>query len=79
MPIEYIGEYEINYSGVPLALVKGWGAYLTIYAPSSNPMHRYRVFPGRRVSVCSVFGSEAEAEAEARKVALAMLALGKHH
>jgi hypothetical protein len=68
-----LGDYEIEYSGVRLTDVDGWAAYVTIYGPSPNPMHRNSIFPAQRVAVEHVFGSEAEAEAEARKVALAMI------
>lgn len=73
MGTEIIGEYEIEYSGVHLPEHEGWGSYVTIYGPSSNPMHRNSIFPTQRVSVETVFPNEAEAEAEARKVALAMI------
>ena len=73
MQTEQLGEYEIEYSGVRMTDVAGWAAYVTIYGPSPNPMHRNSIFPSQRVAVEQVFDSEAEAEAEARKVALAMI------
>jgi hypothetical protein len=73
VPTEQLGEYEIDYSGVRLTDVEGWAAYVTIYGPSSNPMHRNPIFPAQRVAVERVFDSEAEAEAEARKAALALI------
>lgn len=73
MASETMGEYEIEYEGLPLTDVEGWAAWLTIYGPSSNPMHRNSVFPTQRVSVETVFPSQEAAEAEARKVGLAML------
>lgn len=73
MHSEQIGEYEIEYVGVRLPLCDGWGAQLTIYGPSSNPMHRNPIFPTQRVALGSVFHSEELAAAEAHKVALAML------
>ncbi len=73
MGMETIGEYEIEYTGVHLIERDGWAAYLTIYGPSANPMHRNSIFPTQRVSVESVFATQAQAEAEARRVALAML------
>lgn len=78
MSSEQIGEYEIDYSGVHLPLDEGWAAHLTIYGPSPNPMHRNSIFPAQRVAVGSVFHTEAEAEAEARKIGLAMVESGKH-
>ncbi len=73
MPTEQLGDYEIDYSGVRMTDVEGWAAYVTIYGPSPNPMHRNSIVPAQRVAVEHVFDTEAEAEAEARKAALAML------
>lgn len=73
MASETVGEYEIEYEGEELPEVGGWGAFLTIYGPSSNPMHRNSVFPTQRVSVETVFPSREEAQAEARKIALTMI------
>ena len=78
MPSEQIGDYEIDYSGVPLEVGAGWGAQLTIYGPSSNPMHQNSVFPTQRVSLETVFPDAATAEAEAHKIGLAMLEAGTH-
>ncbi|HAT31851.1 MAG TPA: hypothetical protein DCW29_13640 [Janthinobacterium sp.] len=73
MSSEQIGEYEIEYTGMRLPIGNGWAAHLAIYGPSPNPMHRNSIFPGQRVSIGAVFQDEAAAEAEAHKVALAML------
>ena len=73
MPTEQLGDYEIDYSGVRLTDVDGWAAYVTIYGPSPNPMHRNSIVPPQRVAVEHVFETEEEAEAEAHKAALAML------
>jgi hypothetical protein len=79
MPSEQIGKYEIEYAGVKLQVGdeehagKEWGAYVTIYGPSLNPMHRNIVFPQQRVSVDTVFPTEEAAETEAHKVAMTML------
>lgn len=78
MASEQIGEYEIEYSAMQLPDSEGWAAYLTIYGPSSNPMHMNNVFPNQRVSADAVFPNEAAAEAEARKVALSMLQQKPH-
>lgn len=78
MGMETIGEYEIEYSGVHLVESEGWAAYVTIYGPSPNPMHRNSIFPTQRVSVETVFTSEAQAEAEARRVAHAMVEQARH-
>ncbi len=73
MTVENVGEYEIEYLGQALPDGHGWGAYVSISGPSSNPMHLNNIFPMQHVSMDIVFESEAAAEAEARKVALAML------
>ncbi len=73
MPTEQIGEYEIEYQGVKMTDVDGWAAYVTIYGPSANPMHRNSIVPNQRVAVEKVFATEDEASGEARKAALAML------
>lgn len=73
MPYEILHEYEIEYSGVRLPDSEHWAAMLAVYGPSHNPMHRNCVFPNRRVSIDAIFTSAAEAEAEARKVAIQMI------
>ena len=73
MATEQLGEYEIDYSGVRMTDVDGWAAYVTVYGPSPNPMHRNSIMPPQRVAVEHVFTTEAEAEAEARKVAVALV------
>lgn len=73
MPSETIGEYEIEYSGVLLPDSEHWAAYVTVFAPSPNPMHRNNIFPNQRVSVEQVFANQAEAEQEAYKVATGMI------
>lgn len=73
MRYELIGEYEIEYAGVRLLEVEGWAAYVAIYGPSRNPMHRNSVFPHQRVAVETIFPSEQAAEEQARKIALSLL------
>ena len=73
MTTESVGEYEIEYSGMRLDDVDGWAAWVTIYGPSPNPMHRNSIVPAQRVAVEQVFGTEDEAEQAAHQVALAML------
>jgi hypothetical protein len=73
VPTEKRGDYEIEYSGEKLTDVDGWGAYVTVYGPSTNPMHRNSIVPTHRVAVDQVFETEAEAAAEARKAALELL------
>lgn len=73
VPTEQSGEYEIEYAGVKLDDVDGWAAFVTIYGPSANPMHRNAIVAPQRVALEHVFASEAEAEAEALRAAHAML------
>ena len=78
MPYEQIDEYEIEFSGMPLPFDDGWTAHLAIYGDSPNPMHRNCFFPAQRVSVATVFPTMAEAEVEARNVALSMFEPSMH-
>jgi hypothetical protein len=73
MASETIGEFEIEYEGVHLPEKEGWGAYVTVYGPSPNPMHRNSIFPTQHVSVETVFPTREAAEAEAHRVALTLL------
>ena len=73
MPTEELEDYEIEYSAVRMTDVEGWAAWVTIYGPSPNPMHRNSIVPAQRVAVEHVFATEAQAEAEARKAAVAMV------
>jgi hypothetical protein len=80
MPSEKMGAYEVEYSAVQLADDRGWVAHVAVYGHSSNPMHRNCVFPDQRVSLDAIFPNKAEAEAEARRAALAMLdSSASHH
>ena len=73
MPTETHGDYEIDYQGQYLADVDAWAAFITVYGPSDNPMHRNIVIAAQRVSVEQVYASEDEAAAEALRVARTML------
>ena len=73
MPTEQIGDYEIEYAGERLEDVDGWAAWVTVYGPSTNPMHRNALVPRQRVALEQVFASETEAEAAAHAAALTML------
>lgn len=73
MPYEIVGEYEIEYSGVQLADGEGWAAYVTVYGPSPNPMHRIPLFPHHRVAVDTIFPTERAAEEEALQIARSLL------
>jgi hypothetical protein len=79
MAIEQIGNYEVEYSGVQLADADGWAAWVEIFGPSHNPMHRASVFPSQRVAVETSFHTREEAEREARQIAVGMIEQGRHH
>ena len=74
MPIEQVGDYEIEYAGVKLPSDNDdWAAMIAIFGPSTNPMHRNAIFPSQRVLIDTVFHDEKSAEQEARKTAVEML------
>lgn len=77
MKSEIIGDYEIQYSGIPVPDTDNWTATLAIYAPSTNPMHRNNIFPSQRVAVDSIFPTEQEAEAAARAFGISMIEKGR--
>jgi hypothetical protein len=73
MPIKTIDGYEIDYTAEPLEGCGDWGAYVAIFMPSDNPMHMNNIYPKRRVAADLTLSSEAQAEQEAGKAALAIL------
>ena len=73
MATESVGDYEIDYSGMRLEDVDGWAAWVTIYGPSPNPMHRNSVVPAQRVALEQVFDNEEQAQQAAHEAALHML------
>jgi hypothetical protein len=73
MATEQIGDYEIEYTGVHVPESDGWGAWVEIFGPSPNPMHRKPVFPSQQVAVETSFATEQEAEQAARKIAVDMV------
>lgn len=73
MPIKTIDGYEVDYTAEPLEGCGEWGAYVAIFTPSDNPMHMNNICPKRRVAADITLASEAQAEQEAEKAALAIL------
>lgn len=73
MATEQIGDYEIDYTGVHVPESSGWAAWIEIFGPSANPMHRQAVVPLQHVAVETSFATEQEAEQAARQVALDMV------
>ena len=76
MATEQIGDYEIEYTGVHIPETEGWAAWVEVFGPSPNPMHRQPVIPSQRVAVETSFGSQQEAEQEALRIALEMVEHG---
>lgn len=73
MATEQIGDYEIEYTGVHVPESGGWAAWVEIFGPSPNPMHRQPVLPSQRVAIETSFASEQEAEQAARQFAVDMV------
>lgn len=73
MPVKNIEGYEVEFTGEPLEGTGQWGAYVSILAPSANPMHMTSVCPKRRVSADLTLPDQHAAEAEAERAAEAML------
>jgi hypothetical protein len=73
MATEQIGDYEIEYTGLHVPESDGWAAWVGIFGPSPNPMHRQAVFPSQHVAVETSFATEQEAEQAARQVAVDMV------
>ena len=74
MPEKSVDGYEIEYTAEPLEGCDQWGAYVAIFIPSDNPMHMNNVYPKQRVTADLTLSSEAEAEAQAEKAGMEILA-----
>lgn len=73
MPIKYVACYEIDYTAERLRGCGTWGAYVAIFTPSPNPMHRHNVTAKQRVRADHLFATEAEAQEQAAEVALLLV------
>lgn len=73
MPAKSIDGYEVEFTGELLPGTTQWGAYVSIFAPSSNPMHMTKVFSRRRVAADLVLRDQRSAEAEAERAASAIV------
>jgi hypothetical protein len=73
MPFRNVDGYEIEFTGEVLEGTTQWGAYVSIHAPSANPMHMANIYPKRRVSADLTFLDKPAAEAEAERAALTIL------
>jgi hypothetical protein len=73
MPAKIIDGYEVEFTGELLEGTGQWGAYVSIYAPSNNPMHMTNIYPKRRVSADLTLSDRQVAEAEAERAAAVIL------
>lgn len=73
MPTKEIDHYVIEFTGEILEGSEQWGAYVSISAPSHNPMHMNYVVPKRRVSAELHLHDQHAAEAEAERAASVIL------
>ncbi|CAN7371573.1 hypothetical protein LJR289_002152 [Pseudoduganella sp. LjRoot289] len=69
MPTKIIDGYEVEFTGELLEGTTLWGAYVSIFAPSANPMHMINVYPKRRVSADLTLSDQHMAETEAERAA----------
>jgi hypothetical protein len=69
MPVKDVDGYEVEFTGELLEGTGLWGAYVSIYAPSANPMHMTKVYPKHRVSADLKLPDQPAAEAEAERAA----------
>lgn len=73
MPSKIVDGYEIEFTGERLEGTGQWGAFVSIFAPSSNPMHLTHIVPKRRVSADLHLSDQHAAEAEAERAASLLL------
>lgn len=73
MPTKMIDGYEVEFTGELLEGTEQWGAYVSIFAPSANPMHMTHIYPKRRVSADLTLPDQHAAEAEAERAASIIL------
>lgn len=73
MPNKNIDSYEVEFTGELLEGTEQWGAYVSIFAPSDNPMHMTNIYPKRRVAADLTLSDQHAAEAEAERAASIIL------
>ena len=69
MPTKSIDSYVVEFTGELLEGSEQWGAFVSILAPSDNPMHMTSIYPKKRVAAEAVLTSQNDAEAEAERAA----------
>ncbi len=78
MPSKTIDSFLLEFSGELLVEGEHWGAFVSILAPSSNPMHMTSIVPKRRVATEQTFTDQHAAEAEAERAATELLEEMRH-
>lgn len=73
MPSKTVDSYVLEFTGELLEGTEQWGAYVSILAPSANPMHMTNIYPKRRVSIDLTLSDQQGAEAEAERAASIIL------
>ena len=73
MPTKNIDSYLVEFTGELLEGSEQWGAYISIFAPSDNPMHMKNIYPKQRVSADLALSDQQLAEAEAERAATIIL------
>ena len=73
MPTMYIKGYEVEISGEPLIGGDTWGAYVSIYSSSKNPIDSRNIYPKTRVAEFRIFLSKEAAVQDARKAGVALV------
>jgi hypothetical protein len=74
MSTKFIDAYEVEFSAEPLEGTDLWGAYVAVYAPSSNPMHRNNLVRKHRVAAVQQFTDKGAAHAAAETAAEELVA-----
>ncbi|NYE63414.1 hypothetical protein FHW58_004644 [Duganella sp. 1224] len=74
MPSKTVDGYQIEFSAEPLPGTDSWGAYVTIYAPSTNPLHLDEVYPRQRVMADVPCDTASAAQRQAEQAADTILA-----
>lgn len=70
MTTEFIDDYEVEYTAEPLDGCSLWGAYVSVFAPLTSPMHREHILAKQRVSADKSLATQEQAEAEAKNAVL---------
>lgn len=73
MPAKDIDSYLVEFTGELLEGSEQWAAYVSIFAPSDNPMHMTNIYPKQRVSAELTLLDQQAAEAEAERAAAIIL------